>query len=174
MGITPGPPAITSVTPGDGQLTVNWTAPSFTGADPITSYLVEWKQLSGVWAPHEPTYGSATATASPYTIEALQNGIVYEVRVSADNGTQGPPSLPWFKDPMGKPRQPVIANIVKGDGQLTVQWTAPDDAGASITGYRVQYRLSTTTAWTTVNASAGARSLTIPGLQTAATTRCAS
>ena len=43
---TPGAPAITSVTAGDGSLTVAWNASPFAGPDAVTSYDLRYIETS--------------------------------------------------------------------------------------------------------------------------------
>ena len=76
----PGLPAITDVSPGDGQLTVTWITPT-DGAN-VTGYRVQWK--SG-----EEEFGAdnrqATTVDTNHTIAGLTNDTLYEVRVIAYN-----------------------------------------------------------------------------------------
>ena len=144
--VEPGAPAITSVTHGNGSLTVNWNAPAETGGANITGYKVEWK-LSTVqsWT----GASSATDNASPYTITGLGNGSSYDVRVTATNSAgDGPASTPMSGTPSTTPGAPAITGVTPGDGSLTVNWNAPaETGGATITGYRVEWKLSTTPSW---------------------------
>jgi len=78
----PGAPSIVSVTPGNAQATVTFTAPVSNGGIPITSYRVT----------ATPTVGAAVvqtasvAPFSPYTVTGLTNGVVYTFTVAATNG----------------------------------------------------------------------------------------
>ena len=75
----PGAPEV-RLAPGSSQLRVSWTVSD--GGSPITAYRVEWKESSVAgWA----SALSATPAASPYTIESLDNGTEYTVRVRASN-----------------------------------------------------------------------------------------
>jgi len=78
----PGPPTVVSVTPGNAQAKVSFTAPASNGGSPITSYTVT---SSGGQA--------ASGRASPITVKGLTNGASYSFWVTAKNkmGT-GPPS----------------------------------------------------------------------------------
>jgi len=79
----PGQPTITSVTPGDQQLTVTFDAPTATGGSPISSYQVACAPPSGA-----PTTVSDTdVTASPLsaTVTGLVNGTSYACTVAATN-----------------------------------------------------------------------------------------
>ncbi len=76
----PGTPANISVTPGDGQLTVTWAAPS--NGTTVTGYRVQWKSGAEEFVA-DPR--QATTAETSYTITGLSNGIAYEVRVFAYN-----------------------------------------------------------------------------------------
>lgn len=83
---TPGAPTITSVTPGDGSVTVAFTEPADTGGSAITGYLA----LAQTGA-DEPV--TQTGAASPITIAGLTNGEAYTVTVIAENAVgAGTPS----------------------------------------------------------------------------------
>jgi hypothetical protein len=74
----PGTPVIAAVTPGDGQITVNFMPPS-TGVSP-TSYLVTATPTAG-------TPITETGTVSPITVTGLTNGMGYTISVTAFNET---------------------------------------------------------------------------------------
>lgn len=76
----PGAPTIRPVTPGDGQATVSWTAPSSNGGSPITAYVVT--PYVGFY-PLPPTTFNSTATTQVVT--GLTNGTTYRFRVRAIN-----------------------------------------------------------------------------------------
>ena len=78
--VAPGAPAIGTVTAGDTQATVNFTAPSFTGGASITEYTVT--------AVPKAAGGSSitvAGTASPITVTGLTNGEAYTFTVTAAN-----------------------------------------------------------------------------------------
>ncbi len=100
-GTPVGPPAapdITSVTPGDTQLTVAFSTPADNG-DPIISYTA--------------TCGtqSTGGTASPITVTGLTNGVTVSCTVDATNAAgTGPASAPVSGTPSaGKPQVPGLA-----------------------------------------------------------------
>ena len=76
----PRAPAITGVTPGDGQLTVTW-APPEEGAN-VTGYKVQWKSGEEEFVDDDR---QATTSDTTYIITGLTNGTLYEVRVIAYN-----------------------------------------------------------------------------------------
>ena len=88
-GTAPGPPTLTSATPGDQRITLVWTAPSSIGSSPITDYL--YTTDTGA----TKTYRSLATTGTTATITtnsagtALANGTSYTISIVAVN-TAGP------------------------------------------------------------------------------------
>ncbi|MFM1774717.1 MAG: hypothetical protein RJA53_327 [Bacteroidota bacterium] len=124
---TPGAPTITSVTPASGTATVNFTAPTSNGGQPITNY--EYSINGGTtWVAVSPA-----ATTSPITITGLTNGTSYSVRVRAVNSIgSGSQSNAINVTPNTTP--PVITSFspsIAGTGE-TVVITGTGFTGASI------------------------------------------
>ena len=129
----PRPPPGITVTPGNGSLAVAWSAP--TGGTTPDGYELQWKlETAG-------TYQSHTLTGTSYTITGLTNGSAYDVRVRSTH-TAG--NSAWVVSE-GTPVAPIPAPsavqslaAARGDGQVTLTWTAP--ATGTPTRYRVRYR----------------------------------
>ena len=77
----PGAPAAVAVALGDGELTVSWVPPVEDGGKPVTGYVVQWRAEG---EDYDATR-EALAASSPHTVEGLQNGTEYTVRVVAVN-----------------------------------------------------------------------------------------
>jgi uncharacterized protein YhjY with autotransporter beta-barrel domain len=73
--VAPGAPAIGTVTAGNGQATVSFTAPASTGGAAITSYTVT----------SSPGNVTATGSSSPLTVTGLSGGTAYTFTVTAMN-----------------------------------------------------------------------------------------
>ena len=119
------PPTINSVTPGDGKLSIEWTAP--TGVTGITAYDLRhietsadetvdsnWTKVEDVWA------GSGDLE---YGLSGLDNGVGYDVQMRTVTTTDGA----WSGTSTGTPQipGPAITSVVTGDGGLTVVWAEP-------------------------------------------------
>ena len=164
----PGPPTVTSVAPGDGELTVHWTAPTDDGGSNITGYKVQWKSDSESF--DSSRQHTAGASDRSYTIPSLTNGIPYDVQViatnaiddsDASNTRSGTPAAA-----VPKPGAPGVS-VTHGDGTLTVNWTVPSYTGTSdIISYTVQWKSGTQSYDSPREHDAGAsdRSHTIPNL----------
>ena len=118
-------PTINSVTPGDGRLTIEWSAPA--GVTGITAYDLHYIETSadetveGNWTKVEDVWtGSGDLD---YTLSGLDNGVGYDVQMRTVATTDGA----WSGTSIGTPRipSPAITSVVTGDEALTVVWTAP-------------------------------------------------
>ncbi len=140
---TPGAPAAPTVTAGVGELTVTWTAPADVGGSAITGYDVRHKLTS---APEIDTNWTEAANFGKdlsHTIISLTNDTQYDVQVRAVNA-EG--DGPWSATATGRPRTtpaaPAAPTFRPGNGQLTVDWTAPADGGATIISYDMRHKLT--------------------------------
>ncbi len=127
----PDAPTGATGVPGDGQVTVLWTAPVSDGGSPVTGYVV-----TGTPA------GSCTAVAptTSCVVSGLTNGTGHTFTVVASNvaGAGAASSASGSVTPRTVPGAPTGVAGVAGNGQVTVSWTAPvSDGGSAVTGYVV-------------------------------------
>lgn len=126
--VPPGAPTIGAVTAGDGQATVNFTAPAFTGGAAITGYTVF----------SNPGGFTASGAGAPITIAGLANGTAYTFTVTATNsaGTGVPSGASTSVVPQAAPSVTSVSVPAEGTygvGQnldFTVHW----DKAVTITG----------------------------------------
>ncbi|WP_224701845.1 fibronectin type III domain-containing protein [Devosia aquimaris] len=150
LATLPGAPTQVSAVAVQGQATVSFSAPAFTGGVDIDSYTVT----------ASPGGASATGAASPITVMGLTDGTDYSFVVSATNrigtgtasdpsGTTTPksPQTITLGDPGGVPFGPAITLVASASSRLALTFA------------------TTTPAICTVNAS-GVVSLVSPGLCT--------
>ncbi len=128
----PGAPASLSATPGDGQVTLTWTAAADNGSA-ITRY--QYQQDGGLWQDID----GSSATTTSYTKDGLTNGTSYAFKVRAVSGVGfGEESESVSATPAGTPGAPGSLSATPGDGQVTLTWTAAADNGSTITRYQYQ------------------------------------
>ena len=113
-----------SVTPGNAQLAVNWTA-----VDNATGYKVQWKSGSQDYNTGSRQFTVTSGSTTSHTITGLANGTEYTVQVSATRtgANDGPPSA----EETGTPAVPIAPGVTVSTTALTV--TEQDPTGDSYT-----------------------------------------
>ncbi len=131
----PGAPTGLVVDPGDGTLTLRWTAPAeLVGARKVRDYLVEWSTDGTTWS-------STTTVSTGATLVDLVNGTRYRVRVSARSaGGMGPAAtLEGTIRPRTVPQAPTITSTIGGTTSLTVTWEPRATGGVPTRAYRIRW-----------------------------------
>ena len=134
----PTAPAITSVTPSDGALSVAFTAP--VGGSAPTNY--EYSTDGGsTWVARSPA-----STSSPLSLSGLTNGTTYSIGLRAKNtfGT-GPASSTSSGTPRTTPSAPRLTSIGSATSGLEVFFDAGADGGSVITNYKYATSVDGTT-----------------------------
>jgi hypothetical protein len=127
----PSAPTIDSVGPGNGQATVSWTEPPYSGDD-----LIDYT----VTAVQDNTKScTANVPGTQCTVAGLTNGTAYSFTVVTRNGVgASPPATSGLVTPAGPPSVPQGVGASPGDTQARVAWQAPaSNGGSAITGYSV-------------------------------------
>ena len=133
-GLQPPPTAVAA----NASATVNWAAPPDNGGSPVTGYRVERSSDGVVWV-----VSIANTASTSVVVGGLANGTTYRFRVTAINAIgAGVPTLPSNAvTPMASatvPGSPTGVSGTRGNGQVSVSWSAPASTGGSpITGYTV-------------------------------------
>ena len=167
----PGTPAAPTVTPGNGQLTVEWEAPASNGSD-IEGYQVRYILSSADESDDDNWTVRNAGNNKSYVIASLTNGESYDVQVLATNGVgdslwsptaTGAPVAP--PPSATAPDAPVITGVTPGNGQLAITWNAPtSDGGAAIMSYTLRHKPTSGSIWTQVSKGPNDRSHTIGNL----------
>ncbi len=122
LPITAPPPVVCSLSslsasPGNGQVSLSWSAPSGSNCASVTRYEYRYKSSSGSWSSW-----SSTGTATSKTVTSLTNGTAYSFEVHAVTG-QGTSAA------VSASATPVKPNT---SGRVSLSPTTPQ-AGSSIT-----------------------------------------
>jgi cellulose 1,4-beta-cellobiosidase len=162
--LPPAPTGLT-VTAGNAQAALSWTAPTGVIAQaPITDYRQQFSTDNGTtWTTFT---GAAASTATTATVTGLTNGQAVRFRVAAVNGV-GVGAFTAASSavtPGTPPNAPTSLTGTAGNAQIALAWTAPSAPGASaISGYTVEYTPSGGSAQTVSTGSTGT-SYTLTGL----------
>jgi len=106
----PGAPVLVSATPGDGSITVAWSAPVSDGGRAILHY--EYRLDGGGWM--------SLGTASPADITGLTNGTTYSVELRAVNGAgPGPASNAVSVTPIATPLPTAVPPVTPAKKKQT-------------------------------------------------------
>ena len=148
-------PFIESLAPGNGSLSISWSAP--TSSEGNLDFLhpalhpqrcpnrldASWSELTFIW----------TAGILEYSLGSLSNGVSYDLQIRAVTGSdQQPWSSAHSAIPRTTPSAPNAVNFVDsyssapGGRTLHVRWGRPSNGGAAITGYEIRYIRSAATA----------------------------
>lgn len=140
---TPGTPAASGIT--GSSMTISWSAPSDNGGSSISSYEVQRAD--------DPSFATGLVTttlpgsSTSFQVTGLKHTWRYHFRVRAKNAagaTSNWSTAVSFETTATTPTAPTTpAATDRAATSLAVSWSAPSDSGgASITGYEVQWSLS--------------------------------
>jgi titin len=117
-------------TPGDGQISLSWSAPASDGGAAIDNYVV---YRGGVDVGHP--------TGTSFLDTGLTNGVTYSYTVAAQNVVGlGSQSSSEQATPLAVPSAPIDLQATPGNSQAYLTWSAPVDEGGSSIDYYVVYR----------------------------------
>ncbi|MCY4577419.1 MAG: fibronectin type III domain-containing protein, partial [Chloroflexi bacterium] len=155
----PGPVTGLGIISGDEELTVSWVAPTVenNGGAAVKRYIIQWKWGNEEYDPDSKRHTTTTDASTVSTVlEPLSNGILFSVRVRADNGETAD-TYNWVEDtgtPMSVPGAPTGLVVEEGDRQIKVTWVAPEETGGEgveIERYVIQWKLETAGSWPSQN-----------------------
>ena len=135
----PNTPFISAVTARDGALEIDWSAPAYSGGDPITGYSLSYTDDAA-----NTTVVPLAASATSYTITGLVNSTPYSLQLTATNdvGASDPSNGSGTPAPQYAPKAPLSFTAVPvATGKVALSWQPPtDNGGSAITGYAVTYQ----------------------------------
>ena len=153
----PGAPTIGTVSAGNAQASVPFSAPASNGGSTITSYT----------ATSSPGSFTGTLTQSgsgTITVTGLTNGTSYTFTVTATNaaGTGAASDVSNSVTPVTVPGAPTVGTATAGYQQASVPFNAPaDNGGATIASYTA---ISNPGGFTGTLTQAGSGTITVTGL----------
>jgi hypothetical protein len=155
----PSAPTSATATAGDTTAAVSFATPFSWGGSPVSSYTVT----------STPGNLSASGTTSPITVPGLTDNTSYTFTVTATNGAgtsaASAPSNVVTPVAANAPGAPSNLVATPGDGLVNLSWVAPPPVSAApVTDYTVQYRLTGTSAWTSVDEGSTATTASINNL----------
>ena len=128
--VAPDAPTNVTTTPGDGKVTVSWTAPASNGGVAIYKYTVTTSDSQ------QTCQTNGTTTSCDVT--GLTNGTSYTFSVVATNiAGNSPAATSAAVAPYGVPLAPLYPAATAYNGRVTVSWSAADPNGNPITQYTV-------------------------------------
>jgi len=171
-GTVPGAPESVSHTVGSLQVTINWTPPTSDGGSAITSYQIQWRPV--VQAEPSWTIINKLSTDRSHVITGLSNNNRYTYSIRAVNAVG---NGPWYLNiddeyelfrPLAAtataPAQVGTVTATAGDGNVALSWSAPNNGGATISEYDVEYSTDGNN-WTLyLDGTLSATSRTVSGL----------
>ncbi|MDA8777357.1 fibronectin type III domain-containing protein [Pontimonas sp.] len=131
--LSPGVPAISSVSSGDGSLDVAFSAPTHTAGSAITDY--EYSFDGSSWT----SFGSASAGTK--TISGLSNGTAYTVRVRAVNGNGNGVSATAGSSSTPRGSQTLSWSPANTTVEVTAGSVTLSPAASALGGVAVQYSI---------------------------------
>lgn len=137
--LTGSPDVATGVTGTVGNTVVGltWNAPTATGGDAITDYVVQY--AVNATTPAWSTFNDGTSTARSTTVTGLTNGTAYIFRVAATNslGTGNYSTPSPAVTPSGPATAPTITSLTPSDARLRAAFT-PATSDAPVLAYEYQ------------------------------------
>lgn len=160
-----GAPINVAGTRGNGQVTLAWTAPASNGGTVVTDYTV---QSSGDGGKTWQSFNDSVSTATTVTVTGLANGTAYVFRVAAINGvgTGAYSAASGAVTPAPVAEAPTNVTGIRGNGQVSLSWTAPtSNGGSAVTDYVVQSSKDGGASWLTfADGISAAASAVVTGL----------
>ena len=149
---------------GAGYVSLAWGSPQFDYGSPVSDYIIQYSSSgTAPWS----TVLHSVSTAANISVTGLNNGTGYVFRVAAVNavGTGSWSSNTSPITPCTVPAVPTSLAGVAGNGQVSLNWSAPSsDGGSPIADYAIQYSTDATIWKWFPHAASTATTATVTGL----------
>ncbi|MGD1061054.1 MAG: leucine-rich repeat protein [Methanomassiliicoccales archaeon] len=143
----PTAPVYLHCNPGNGQISINWSAPSYIGQGALTYHLSRNGTL--VWS----------GTITNWIDTGLVNGHLYSYQVAASNVMGWGPNCTAVQAAPIAPVPPGVPSnfhLISGDGSVSLSWEAPTSSGSSaVTSYKVYWGTNATSMTLLTTVSSG-------------------
>ncbi|MGI0088647.1 MAG: fibronectin type III domain-containing protein [Nitrosotalea sp.] len=154
--VVPRPPTgLTATAVSSSQINLSWNAPTDNGGSAITGYKIERSNDTGTtWS---TIVANTASTSTTYSDSGLSASTTYTYRVSAINsvGTSSP-SNTASATTFTVPQPPTgLTATAASSSQINLSWTASNNGGSAITGYKIERSNDTGTTWSTVQSNTG-------------------
>ena len=139
----PAAPAGTAASPGDGEVTLTWTAPAANSGIVGHEYRQKTTGAFGEWTAI-PDSAPGGANEGSFTVTGLANGTEHTFQLRAVNDVGGgAASADIAETPVAIPAAPTGVGVTIAGGQVQLSWTAPTPAptgNAAITDYEYRWK----------------------------------
>ena len=143
---TPAAPPIDKVAPGNGALTVAWSAPTNVGKSSISAYDLRYilsattDKSDGEWTVTEDVWTSSGGGARERRIDGLLVDTQYDVQVRAVNNDGDGQWSAVESAAASTDKAPFIDSLAPGNGSLGISWSAPTSSElGTVTSYDLRY-----------------------------------
>lgn len=158
------PTGLTSSANASGSVNLSWSAPSNTGTDPLSDYTVQYSQSSS-FASGVTSWSHTPSTQTTATISGLTAGATYYFRVAAVSTMTGAFSSTSTLTMPRLPSAPLNFIATAANQAIDLTWGAPsDDGGSAITGYKLEYKESTSSTWIVASSSVAGTTYSLSSL----------
>src|SRR5574337_1362709 len=157
------PTGLTATSTSSSQINLSWTVPSNNGGSAITGYKIErstnagstWSTLVANTASSSTTYsntGLGSNTSYSYRVSAINSVGTSQVSNTASATTGTVTTAP-------QPPTGLTASSVSSS-QINLSWTAGNNGGSAITGYKIERSTDGGSTWSTISANTGSTATT--------------